>query len=118
MSEDEQPPWGMDQAQPRQLPQGGARQQAQQQSQVERARPRTAQAEKAERAQATYQAVGAIMRDNKGAEAKAIKAMIPPSPRLSARMMNITYLTDTTKIIAQKNSDNAPRMFSGVVGIG
>lgn len=97
MSEDEQPPWGMDQAQPRQLPQGGARQQAQQQSQVERARPRTAQAEKAERAQATYQAVGAIMRDNKGAEAKAIKAMLGGDERAFQRYVATVFSLLATK---------------------
>ncbi len=28
--------------------------------------------------------------------------MIPPSPSLSARMMNVTYLTLTITVIAQK----------------
>ena len=28
--------------------------------------------------------------------------MIPPSPSLSARMMNVTYLTETISVIAQK----------------
>lgn len=43
---------------------------------VQRAPIRTAQVEAQERAKVTYQAVGAIMRDNNGAEAKAIKAML------------------------------------------
>ena len=37
-----------------------------------------------------------------------ISAMIPPSPPLSARMMNRTYLTLTTIVIAQKISDRTP----------
>ena len=32
----------------------------------------------------------------------AISAMIPPSPSLSARMMNVTYLTETITVIDQK----------------
>ena len=40
--------------------------------------------------------------------------MMPPSPRLSARMMSITYLSDTTIISAQKIVDRPPRMFVGV----
>ena len=34
--------------------------------------------------------------------------MMPPSPRLSARMIRITYLTDTTIISAQKIADTPP----------
>ena len=34
--------------------------------------------------------------------------MMPPSPRLSARMMNSTYLADTTSISAQNTSDSTP----------
>ena len=37
--------------------------------------------------------------------------MMPPSPLLSARMMRITYLSDTTIISAQKIADTPPRMF-------
>ncbi len=39
---------------------------------------------------------------------RAIRAMIPPSPSLSARMMNVTYLTDTISVIAQKTSEMTP----------
>ena len=34
--------------------------------------------------------------------------MIPPSPSLSARMMNVTYLTETITVIAQKISETTP----------
>ena len=37
-----------------------------------------------------------------------MRAMIPPSPSLSARMMNVTYLTDTMIVIAQKTSEMTP----------
>jgi len=40
--------------------------------------------------------------------------MMPPSPRLSARMMSITYLSETTIISAQKIVDNPPRTLSAV----
>ena len=40
--------------------------------------------------------------------ASAISAMMPPSPLLSARMMNTTYFSDTTRICAQKISDSTP----------
>ncbi len=43
--------------------------------------------------------------------------MMPPSPRLSARMISITYFSDTTIISDQKISDRPPRMFSGVSGM-
>ena len=33
---------------------------------------------------------------------------MPPSPWLSARMMNVTYLTDTMIVIAQKTSEMIP----------
>src|SRR5512138_1445116 len=46
--------------------------------------------------------------------ASAISAMMPPSPRLSARMMSSTYFRVTTTISAQKMVDRPPRMFSGV----
>ena len=35
--------------------------------------------------------------------------MIPPSPSLSARMMNVTYLTETISVIAQKISETTPK---------
>jgi hypothetical protein len=40
--------------------------------------------------------------------ASAVKAMIPPSPRLSARRISTTYLRVTTTIKAQKMVDTAP----------
>ena len=39
---------------------------------------------------------------------RAIRAMMPPSPSLSARMMNVTYLTETMSVIAQKTSEMTP----------
>jgi hypothetical protein len=33
---------------------------------------------------------------------------MPPSPPLSARMMNVTYLIETTIVIAQNTSDATP----------
>ncbi len=38
----------------------------------------------------------------------AVSAMMPPSPSLSARMMNVTYLTETTIVIDQKTSEITP----------
>jgi hypothetical protein len=38
----------------------------------------------------------------------AISAMIPPSPSLSARMMNVTYLIETMIVTARNTSDNTP----------
>ncbi len=38
----------------------------------------------------------------------AVRAMIPPSPRLWARMMKPAYLTETTIISVQKMSDTIP----------
>ena len=46
--------------------------------------------------------------------ASAISAMMPPSPRLSARMMSTTYFSDTTTISDQNISDRPARMFSCV----
>ena len=40
--------------------------------------------------------------------------MIPPSPLLLARMMRITYLSDTTIISAQKIADTPPSTLWGV----
>ena len=34
--------------------------------------------------------------------------MIPPSPSLSARMMKVTYLTETMIVIDQKTSEITP----------
>jgi hypothetical protein len=39
---------------------------------------------------------------------KAIRAMIPPSPSLSARMTKATYFTDTTSVIDQKTIEITP----------
>ena len=43
--------------------------------------------------------------------------MMPPSPRLSARMISITYFSDTTIISDQKIVDRPPRMFSASSGM-
>ncbi len=37
-----------------------------------------------------------------------MRAMIPPSPWLSARMMRLTYFTETTSVIVQKTSEITP----------
>ncbi|EKE17467.1 MAG: hypothetical protein ACD_10C00440G0002 [uncultured bacterium] len=50
--------------------------------------------------------------------ASAISAMTPPSPRLSARVIKVTYLIETTTISAQKKSDRLPKIFASVIGIG
>ena len=55
-------------------------------------------------------------RASSGAAASASSAMMPPSPRLSARSTSVTYFRLTTSISAQKIADNPPRMFSGVSG--
>jgi hypothetical protein len=41
--------------------------------------------------------------------ASAVSARMPPSPLLSARMTNSTYLMDTTSVIAQKSIDRMPK---------
>src|SRR5579875_1727848 len=41
--------------------------------------------------------------------ASAIIAMMPPSPRLSARMMKVTYFTATTTTSVHSTSDRTPR---------
>ena len=43
--------------------------------------------------------------------------MIPPSPRLSARMMKVRYLKETTKLSDQKISESTPSTFSPVGAI-
>ena len=50
--------------------------------------------------------------------ANASNAMIPPSPRLSARITNATYLTDTIMMSAQTISDNMPYILASVSGTG
>ena len=53
-----------------------------------------------------------------GRKASAISAMMPPSPLLSARMMNSTYLRLTTTISDQKIRERMPSTLSGVIGTG
>ena len=43
--------------------------------------------------------------------------MMPPSPRLLARRISVTYLSDTMIISAQKIAETPPIMFSGVRGM-
>jgi len=50
-------------------------------------------------------------------DASASSAMMPPSPLLLARMMRITYLSDTTIISAQKIADNPPSTFDVLSGM-
>ena len=40
--------------------------------------------------------------------------MMPPSPRLSACMIKVRYLSETTKLSDQKISDSTPRTFAAV----
>ena len=42
--------------------------------------------------------------------ASAVRAMMPPSPLLSARRISSTYFSVTTNISAQKIVDTAPTM--------
>ena len=51
---------------------------------------------------------------SKERKAKAIKDRTPPSPLLSARITNNTYLTVTTKIRAQIIIEMTPNKASGV----
>ena len=44
--------------------------------------------------------------------ASAVKAMMPPSPRLFARRINTTYFSVTTTINAHRMVDTAPMMFA------
>src|SRR5450755_2143577 len=44
------------------------------------------------------------------------RSMMPPSPRLSARMISVTYLSVTTIMIAQNTTDKIPSTLSGVSG--
>ena len=46
---------------------------------------------------------------------RAVSAMIPPSPRLCARMMTPAYLMDATIVSAQKISDATPYTAAGVM---
>lgn len=38
---------------------------------------------------------------------------MPPSPRLSARRISVTYLNDTTSISIQKRMDSTPSKWAG-----
>ncbi len=51
-------------------------------------------------------------------ETSAVSARIPPSPRLSARMMSVTYFAVTMMISAQKMIDRIPSTFAGVSATG
>ena len=46
--------------------------------------------------------------------ARAINVSVPPSPLLSARRMNSTYLIVTMTISAQRMSDTMPKTISRV----
>ena len=48
----------------------------------------------------------------------ASRAMMPPSPRLSARIMNTTYFSVTTMISAQEISDSTPSTLSWLPATG
>lgn len=98
MSEDQQPPWPGEQAQTRpQAVQDDARSRAVVQAGQQRERPRTAQVERQERAQTTYETAVAILRDNKGAEAKAIKAMLGGSTVAFQRYVATVFSLLATK---------------------
>jgi len=45
----------------------------------------------------------------------AKSATMPPSPRLSARMIRMAYLNETTTISDQRITDAMPMMVSGVI---
>ncbi len=45
------------------------------------------------------------------------RAKLPPSPRLSARMMMVTYFNVTRTITDQKTSERMPRTWSGSAGM-
>ena len=49
---------------------------------------------------------------------KAIRAKMPPSPRLSARNTKTMYLSEMMSTSDQKISDRMPRILSGVAGKG
>ena len=49
--------------------------------------------------------------------ASASSAMVPPSPRLSARITSTTYLSDTTITSDQKMVDRPPKMLAGLSGM-
>ena len=47
-------------------------------------------------------------------ETSAVNARMPPSPRLSARMISVMYFSVTTITSAQTMTDRTPSTFSGV----
>ena len=61
---------------------------------------------------------GGIGNEVFGGTLSASSARIPPSPWLSARMMNVRYLMEIASVRAQKKSDTIPRTLSGVARIG
>jgi hypothetical protein len=48
---------------------------------------------------------------------RAKRAMMPPSPSLSARITKVRYFTTTTRDSAQMNRERMPRTFSTEGGI-
>jgi len=50
--------------------------------------------------------------------ASAVSAMMPPSPLLSARVMNRTYFRETVIVIAQKTTERMPRTLASVTATG
>ena len=52
-----------------------------------------------------------------GGLTRAVSAMIPPSPRLSAFRMKPRYLIEMTRTRLQKMSDSTPRMFGATASM-
>jgi len=46
-----------------------------------------------------------------------MSAIVPPSPRLSARITSTTYLSETTTISTQKIADSPPSTLSTLSGM-
>src|SRR5579859_7601726 len=57
----------------------------------------------------------ALLLLNLSPSTSAVSAMMPPSPWLSARMMNVTYLIETIIVIDQNTSEITPYTSLGVV---
>ena len=49
-------------------------------------------------------------------DTSAVSARMPPSPRLSARMISVMYFSVTTMTSAQTITDSTPRTLAGVSG--
>ena len=47
-------------------------------------------------------------------DTSAVSARMPPSPRLSARMISVMYFSVTTMTSAQKITDSTPSTLAGV----